>query len=49
MLARGLSSSAFGGNGRGDGSFRWADNNARKVGVGWNVKQLSPAELFDRL
>jgi len=26
-------------DGRGDGSFTWADNNARKVGVGWNLKQ----------
>ena len=26
--------------GRDDGSFRWADNDARKVGVGWNFRQL---------
>jgi hypothetical protein len=26
-------------DGRGDGSFKWADNNARKVGEGWNFKQ----------
>jgi hypothetical protein len=28
-------------DGRGDGSFKWADNNARKVGVGWGLKQIS--------
>ena len=27
-------------DGRSDGSFRWADNNPRKVGVGWNFRQL---------
>ena len=27
-------------DGRGDGSFRWTDNNARKVGVGWNMKHV---------
>jgi len=27
-------------DGRGDGSFRWADTEARKIGVGWNFKQL---------
>ncbi len=26
--------------GESDGTFRWADNNARKVGVGWNFKQV---------
>ena len=25
-------------DGRNDGSFRWADNNSRKVGTGWNFK-----------
>jgi hypothetical protein len=24
--------------GRGDGSFKWTDNNGRKVGTGWNVR-----------
>lgn len=27
-------------DGRNDGSFAWADNNARKIGVGWDVKQV---------
>ena len=27
-------------DGRGDGSFKWADNNARKSGVGWNMKHV---------
>jgi hypothetical protein len=27
-------------DGRSDGSFTWADANARKVGVGWNVKHV---------
>ncbi len=27
-------------DGRADGSFNWLDNNARKVGVGWNVKHV---------
>ena len=27
-------------DGRVDGSFRWADNNPRKVGAGWNFKQV---------
>jgi len=27
-------------DGRGDGSFRWADSNGRKVGAGWNVKHV---------
>ena len=26
--------------GQGDGTFRWADNNARKVGTGWNFKHV---------
>jgi hypothetical protein len=27
-------------DGQGDGSFTWADTEARKIGVGWNFKQL---------
>jgi hypothetical protein len=27
-------------DGRADGSFKWLDNNARKVGVGWDVKHI---------
>jgi tachylectin len=27
-------------DGRGDGSFKWADNNARKVDTGWDFKHL---------
>src|SRR5436190_14717431 len=27
-------------DGRADGSNRWADNNGRKVGSGWNFKQV---------
>ncbi len=27
-------------DGHDDGSFRWFDNNARKVGVGWNMKHV---------
>ena len=27
-------------DGRVDGSFKWADNNARKIGVGWNMKHV---------
>lgn len=27
-------------DGRGDGSFKWADNHPRKVGVGWNMKAV---------
>jgi Tachylectin len=27
-------------DGRGDGNFRWADNNGRKVGTGWNAKHV---------
>ena len=27
-------------DGRGDGSFRWTDDAARKVGNGWNVKHV---------
>ena len=27
-------------DGRNDGSFQWLDNNARKVGVGWDVKHI---------
>ena len=27
-------------DGRGDGSFKWADNKGRKVGQGWDVKQV---------
>jgi len=26
--------------GRNDGSFSWTDNNPRKVGTGWKVKQV---------
>ena len=27
-------------DGRGDGSFKWAENSGSKVGQGWNVKQV---------
>ena len=27
-------------DGRNDGSFRWANNHGKKVGVGWNVKHI---------
>ena len=27
-------------DGRGDGSFRWTDANARTVGVGWKVRHI---------
>ena len=26
--------------GRNDGTFRWTDANARKVGVGWDMKHV---------
>ena len=27
-------------DGRGDGTFRWASDEGKKVGNGWNVKQV---------
>ncbi len=32
-------------DGRSDGSFRWFDNNARKVGVGWDMKHVFSGDV----